>query len=152
MNFYLVRHGDALAETADPRRPLSPLGQEQVEQAARAAAARQARASAIFHSGILRAQQTADIMARHLAPPMGVRRMTGLSPQDDPAIAKAELEAAQESVMLVGHLPHMSRLAALLIHGDPECEIVAFAPATLVSISREAARWKLAWILNYQSP
>ncbi|MBI3066484.1 MAG: hypothetical protein HYY82_16305, partial [Deltaproteobacteria bacterium] len=38
MNFYLVRHGEAVSDTLDPRRPLSRIGQEQVEQVARAAA------------------------------------------------------------------------------------------------------------------
>ena len=152
VNFYLVRHGDAVAQTSDPGRPLSRIGQEQVERAARAAAARQAQVSAIFHSGILRAEQTADIMARQLAPDLGVRRMTGLAPQDDPAIAKAELETATASVMLVGHLPHMGRLAALLINGDAERDAVQFAPATVVCVSHQSTLWQLVWVLGPNFP
>ena len=147
MNFYLVRHGEAVSDTLDPRRPLSRIGQEQVERVARAAAARQAEVSAIIHSGILRAEQTAEILARHLAPDLGVRRMTGLAPQDDPAIAKAELEAAQASVMLVGHLPHMIRLAGLLINGDADRDAVEFAPATIVCVSYQSSLWQLVWVL-----
>jgi phosphohistidine phosphatase len=147
VNFYLVRHGDAVSETLDSQRPLSRLGQEQVEQVARAAAARQAQVSAIFHSGILRAEQTAEIMARHLAPELGVRRMKGLAPQDDPAIAKAELETSQAPVMFVGHLPHMGRLAGLLINGDAERGAVEFAPATVVCVSQQVSRWQLIWVL-----
>ena len=148
MNFYLVRHGDAVSETLDSQRPLSRLGQEQVEQVARAAAARQAQVSVIFHSGILRAEQTAEIMARHLVPELGVQRITGLAPQDDPAIAKAELEAAQVPVMFVGHLPHMSRLAGLLINGDADRDAVEFAPATVVCVSPQGSRWELIWVLG----
>lgn len=148
MNFYLVRHGDAVTETSDPRRPLSRIGQEQVEQVGRAVAARRARVSAIFHSGILRAEQTADIMARQLAPELGVRRITGLAPPDDPAIAKAELETSPASVMLVGHLPHMGRLAGLLINGDAERDAVEFAPATVVCVSHQSSLWRLVWVLG----
>jgi len=148
VNFYLVRHGDAVSETSDPGRPLSRLGQEQVEQVARAVAARQAQVSAIFHSGILRAEQTAEIIARYLVPDLGVQRLTGLAPQDDPAIAKAELEAAPAPVMLVGHLPHMGRLAGLLINGDADRDAVGFAPATVVCISRESSLWQLVWVLG----
>jgi phosphohistidine phosphatase len=148
VNFYLVRHGDAVSDTLDPRRPLSRIGQEQVEQVARAAVARQAQVSAIFHSGILRAEQTADIMARQLAPELGVRRITGLAPQDDPAIAEAELETSLESVMLVGHLPHMGRLAGLLINGDAERDAVEFAPATVVCVSHQSSLWRLVWLLG----
>jgi phosphohistidine phosphatase len=148
MDFYLVRHGEAVSETFDPQRPLSGNGQEQVERAARAVAARRARVSAIFHSGILRAEQTADIMARQLAPELGVRRITGLAPPDDPAIAKAELETAPASVMLVGHLPHMGRLAGLLINGDAERDAVEFAPATVVCVSHQSSLWRLVWVLG----
>ena len=148
MNFYLVRHGDAVSETLDSQRPLSRLGQEQVEQVARAAAARQAQVSAIFHSGILRAQQTAEILATYLGPALGVQRMSGLAPQDDPAIAKAELETSQAPVIFVGHLPHMSRLSSLLIHGDLDSGVVEFAPATLVCVVYEDSRWQLAWVLS----
>lgn len=148
MNFYLVRHGDAVSETLDAQRPLSRLGQEQVEQVARAAAARQARVSAIFHSGILRAEQTAEILAAHLGSARGVQQMSGLAPQDDPAIAKAELEDAPASVMLVGHLPHLGRLAGLLINGDAEQDAVEFTPATLVCVAHEDSRWWLKWVLN----
>jgi phosphohistidine phosphatase len=148
VNFYLVRHGDAVPENLDPRRPLSRLGREQAEHVARAAAARQAQVSAIFHSGILRAEQTAEIMARHLVPELGVRRITGLAPQDDPAIAKAELETSQAPVMFVGHLPHMSRLAGLLINGDAERDAVEFAPATVVCVSHQGSRWELIWVLG----
>ena len=147
MNFYLVRHGEAVSDTLDPRRPLSRIGQEQVERAARALAARQVQAPVIFHSGILRAQQTAEIIAGHLAPDLGVRRTTGLAPQDDPAIAKAELETAQASVMLVGHLPHMNRLAALLINRDADRDAVDFAPATIVCVSYQSSLWQLVWVL-----
>jgi len=148
VNFYLVRHGDAVSDTLDPRRPLSHIGQDQVERVARAVAARRARVSAIFHSGILRAEQTADIMASQLAPALGVRRITGLAPQDDPAIAEAELDTSPASVMLVGHLPHLNRLAGLLIYPNAEGDAVEFAPATIVCLSRQGSLWRLVWVLG----
>jgi phosphohistidine phosphatase len=148
VNFYLVRHGDAVSDTLDSRRPLSRIGQEQVEKAARAVAARQAQVSAIFHSGILRAEQTAEILAGHLGPARGVQRMSGLAPQDDPAIARAELETSPASVMLVGHLPHMNRLAGLLIYPNADQSAVEFAPATVVCVSHQGSLWQLVWVLG----
>ena len=147
MDFYLARHGEAVSETLDPERPLTAGGQQDVEEVARLAAARNVRVSAILHSGILRARQTAEIFAARLTPAMGVREISGLLPQDDPMIAKAELEAARESFLLVGHLPHMSRLAALLVHGDSDREVVDFPPAALVCCSNDGSQWKIAWML-----
>jgi phosphohistidine phosphatase len=148
VNFYLVRHGDAVSESLNSQRPLSRIGQEQVEQVGCAVAARQARVSAIFHSGILRAEQTAEIMARYLAPALGVKRITGLAPQDDPAITKAELETSPASVMVVGHLPHLNRLAGLLVYRNADQSAVQFAPATIVCLSRQGPLWQLVWVLG----
>ena len=151
MDFYLVRHGAAVSETFDPQRPLTHVGREEVERVARLAASRKITVSAIFHSGILRARQTAEILAEHFAPGVAVHQLSGLLPQDDPSIAKAELELADSSVMLVGHLPHMNRLAALLVNRDVDRQVVEFSPATIVCCSRDASHWKIAWILAPQS-
>lgn len=148
MDFYLVRHGEAVAATVDPQRPLSAPGRRAVEAVARAAAGRDVRVGAILHSGILRARQTAEIFTQILAPAQGASFNAGLLPEDDPAVAKAELEAASDSVMLVGHLPHMSRLAALLARGLWEWETVDFAPATLVCCSYDGARWRMHWKID----
>jgi phosphohistidine phosphatase len=129
----------------NPQRPLSLAGRETVEQIGRLARKRKVRVSAIYHSGILRAQETAEILARHLLPPLGVQAIAGLLPEDDPEIVKAEIEAATEPVLLVGHLPYMSRLAALLVHGDMEATIINFQPAAMVCFSQIAARWKIDW-------
>jgi len=147
MEFYLVRHGEAVSENQDPERPLTQAGRQDVEQVARLASARNVQVSVIFHSGILRAKETAEILAAHLHPAMGARQIDGLLPQDDPMVAKSELETAQQSVMLVGHLPHMKRLAGLLATGAPEREVAEFAPATMICFSYEDCQWKIAGIL-----
>jgi phosphohistidine phosphatase len=147
VEFYLVRHGEAVSELADPRRPLAAAGRLAVDRVARLALARCLPVSAIFHSAILRAQQTAEILAEHLAPEVGVQPMTGLLPEDDPAIAAAELSAAPHPVILVGHLPHLERLAGLLVTGDCEREIIQFRPAVMACLRRDDSEWTLDWTL-----
>lgn len=144
---YLVRHGDAVAASENPKRPLSRAGRDAVEQIARLARERQVEVSAIYHSGILRAEETAEILAQQLMPPGGVKAIAGLLPDDDPVIGKAELETATEPIMLVGHLPYMGRLAALLVRGDMESPVIDFPPAGMVCCSRLAAQWKIEWHL-----
>ncbi|HEY2987140.1 MAG TPA: phosphohistidine phosphatase SixA [Candidatus Binatia bacterium] len=148
MDFYLVRHGDALLDSADHRRPLSDRGRSDVESVARAAAAKQVKPVAILHSDKLRAKQTAEILARFLSPAEGVRQSSGLAPEDDPLIAGAELAAAEASLMLVGHLPHLGRLAARLVTGDAEKKVVDFSAATMICLSRVSGAWELGWILT----
>jgi phosphohistidine phosphatase len=151
MNIYLVRHGEAVSEKSDPERPLTSSGREAVERIARMAAAKNVKVSAIFHSGILRARQTAEILARPLQPTLGVRQLSGLLPQDDPGIAKAELEAGENPIMLVGHLPHLNRLVALLLSGDVESQVMEFPPAAMVCCSNDTSKWKISWTLTSHS-
>jgi len=147
MDFFLVRHGEAKPDSEDPRRPLSDQGRRDVAKVARAAAAKGIKISGILHSDKLRAKETAEILARFFSPEGGVRQIAGLSPDDDPLVAKAELEAAEESLMLVGHLPHLGRLASLLVVGDSEKKIVDFPAAAMICLSRAAGAWKLGWTL-----
>lgn len=107
---------------------------------------RSIQVSVIYHSGILRAKETAEILAEGMSVAT-VAELSGLLPEDDPAIVKAELEAANDSIVLVGHLPFMSRLAGLLINGDPERPGVEFFPATMICYVRSTARWKMSWVI-----
>jgi phosphohistidine phosphatase len=50
--------------------------------------------------------------------------------------------------MIVGHLPFLGKLAALLMVGSEETEIVAFRFGCVVCVERtEDAQWKLAWMI-----
>jgi phosphohistidine phosphatase len=147
MEFYLARHGEAVADLIDPQRPLAPAGRESVRRVACLAAEKGVHVTVIYHSGILRAGQTADIFAQHLTPDDGVRPMPGLYPEDDPALAAAELAVARNPLMLVGHLPHLNRLASLLSCGDPDKKAMDFAPATMACYAREGELWTLNWTI-----
>jgi phosphohistidine phosphatase len=161
MELYLVQHGESKPESEDPERRLTERGRKEVERVARAAARLRLTLEAIAHSGKPRARQTAEILAAHLAPTRGPREMEGLAPKDDPARARQAVERAEEPLMLVGHLPHLSRLASLLVVGDPDREIVAFRMGGIVCLTRKEEKpdaagagasapggWRLKWILT----
>ena len=50
--------------------------------------------------------------------------------------------------MLVGHLPFMSRLASLLLAGEPEAGVVRFQTSGIVCLSREQGEWSLSWAVT----
>lgn len=151
MEVYLVRHGEAKPEAEDLRRPLSLRGREEVHEVARAAAQRGVQIFRILHSGKLRARQTAEILAEHLHPPGGVEESSGLSPDDDPVWARTELQAAPHGLILVGHLPHLARLAALLLGSSPDTAPVEFPPAAMLCLEHLPQCWKKNWMLTPQS-
>lgn len=144
---YLVRHGTAAAGPDDRLRPLTPAGRSEVAAVARALRARDVAVTEIRHSGLARARETAEILAATLTPPGGVQATTGLAPEDDPEIARAELLLARAPLMLVGHLPHLGRLAAGLL-GPGRGDGPSFAPATALGLRRAPDGWQVEVVLR----
>jgi phosphohistidine phosphatase len=148
MDLFLVRHGQAKMEGEDPARGLADLGIQQVEAAAQWTARSGAGVSQIWHSGKKRAQQTAEIFARHVPPAKGVVETQGLLPNDDVLRAAELVEAESQSVMIVGHLPFLPRLASALVAGDPERVGFGMFEATVICLHRREGRWFMRWMIT----
>ena len=149
MRLYLVQHGDSVAEQADPQRPLSATGRRQVEAIARLLASAGVRPARTTHSGKLRAQQTAELLAKACAPDSVVEAAAGLSPNDPVKPVARMVASLSADTMLVGHLPFMARLAGRLVTGDEHAEVVAFVPGTVLCLEPAAGdRWTVAWMVR----
>ncbi|MBA7704764.1 hypothetical protein ES703_113582 [subsurface metagenome] len=119
MTLYLVQHAEAKPREDDHQRPLSDQGRADIQKVAAFLGDRGIPVSRIIHSGKLRARQTAETLAERLKATGGVSETDGLAPLDDPAVWDGRLSELNENLMLVGHLPHMGKLAALLVTGEP---------------------------------
>jgi phosphohistidine phosphatase len=148
MEIYLVRHGEAVSEYVDPAQPLRERGCSEVSSMARHAARIGLSVSEIRHSTKLRAKQTAEILRDHLRPARGLLEVDYLAPSADPGRAQDATETATEPLMLVGHLPHLARLASLLLAGDPHQEILRFRTGAIAKLERTDHGWALGWMLT----
>ena len=144
---YLVQHGKAASEAEDPSRPLTAEGRDEVERVAAWVGKLNLQVATVYHSGKLRAKQTAELFAQVLAPAV-VEEIAGLAPLDDPAGAKALIEQADRTLMLVGHLPHLSRLVSALTGSQQE--VVKFQMGGVVALVKAEAGWQIAWMLTPQ--
>ncbi len=147
MEIYLVQHGEPKSEIEDTERPLTDKGEAVVESIARYVATLGIEVAQILHSGKLRAKQTAELFDHYLLPSQGVREQKGLAPLDDPYEAKLLVHQAERPLMIVGHLPHLSRLASLLILGTPEKEVIRFSMGGIVCLSQINGSWLMKWTL-----
>ncbi|MBI2883943.1 MAG: phosphohistidine phosphatase SixA [Candidatus Methylomirabilis oxyfera] len=145
---YLVRHGGSKSEREDPAKPLSDHGREEVMRVAGYVASIGVEVAEIRHSDRLRARQTAEILAEYLLPRLGIREVDGLAPGADPDRVRAELEAAEEPLMLVGHLPHLGRLISALVLGNSETEIIRPDTATMICLVKTEGSFRLLWVLT----
>ncbi len=149
MVLYLVQHGAAKPEAEDPQRGLTDAGRRTVSTAANALARAGVTVARIEHSDKLRARQTAEILAARLQPAKGTMQVPGLAPNDDVEPACLRLNDANEDVMIVGHLPHLSRLASRLLRHDPQQALLKFQMGGVVKLERDAEGiWTVAWMLT----
>jgi phosphohistidine phosphatase len=148
MRLYLVQHGAAKSEAEDPQRRLTADGARTVEHMAEYLAGTNLRLERIEHSDKARARQTAQIMAAHLRPEEGIHKSSGLAPNDDTAPMHNRLETESKALMLVGHLPYLSRLMSQLLDVPEDRTMVAFQMGGVVHLVRDETReWRLSWIL-----
>jgi phosphohistidine phosphatase len=148
LRLYLVQHAEAKPKAEDPARPLSEKGLVDIRKMANFIKAKRIEVSKIFHSGKLRAKQTAEALAEGISSAGGAEQTEGLAPLDDPGIWANRLKEELEDLVLVGHLPHLSKLAGLLLTGDPEQKIVGFRRGGIVCLERdEAEKWSVRWVL-----
>ena len=145
---YLVRHGAAKPKEEDPQRGLTTAGQENVQNIANWAASAGVRVDQIRHSGKRRAEQTAQIFSAALRPGVEPQAMQGLNPNDDVRPVAEVLASETRTLMLVGHLPFLGRLVSQLVIGDPDQNIVAFAAAGLVQLSKSDAGWVIDCVVQ----
>jgi len=147
MFLYLVQHAEALSKEEDPERALSEKGQKDVKKMATFfAELSSVRPATILHSGKTRAWQTAEALVTSISPSISVQMTDGLEPMADPAVWAKSLAEKCEDIMLVGHLPHLSRLAGLLLCGEQDKQIIDFQNAGIVCLQRDpSGAWSLRW-------
>jgi phosphohistidine phosphatase len=146
MHLYLMQHGLALSNEADPERPLSDQGRAETLRVARAGARGGIRVDEIWHSTKLRAKQTAEILAQHLQPSGGLVELDGLAPMDDPEPMAARLAREDITILVTGHLPFLERLADLLLPGGGR-GAVRFTNSALVGLERTPSGYRVSLIV-----
>jgi phosphohistidine phosphatase len=149
MKLYLVQHGEAVAESEDPQRPLSATGRADVERLAAFLAGAGITVVRILASGKTRARQTADALAGLLAPQGAVSEtMSGLRPNDATGWLADMVEQWTEDAMIVGHMPFLGRMVSRLVTDCEDYDIVGFTPGTVACLDRRPTGiWTLVWVI-----
>ncbi len=154
MQLYVVRHGIAVegaGRMPDSSRPLTDKGRRRFQKTARAFGKLGGRIDLILSSPLVRAVQTAEILAGATD-----HREVGILEELDPRVEIAELRSALASragkaktIAIVGHEPQLSSLLAALFgvaQADIDLKkgaIVRLDLATLTGGAPAEARWWL---------
>jgi phosphohistidine phosphatase len=153
MRVYILRHGTATPRQlgiADAGRKLTAAGKKEVRQVVRQARAAGVSPELILSSPLLRAKETAAI-AKETFKCNEILETRGLLPDIPPPQIWREIRAhrkAQE-LLLVGHEPQLSRLAAFLLEAPLALD---FKKGGLLRIDTQAQegppRGVLKWLLT----
>lgn len=128
MKIYILRHGEA-AEHGDPRykeneRPLTAKGVQRTKQLAEYLEDLEIGFDRIFSSPLIRAKQTAEIVAGKMKRTVELTdALTPSGSMKNLADQIARLRPVPESVALVGHEPYLSGFISLLCIGGPDLPI-----------------------------
>lgn len=122
MRLYLMRHAlaeDPIEDRPDDLRALTSKGRKRASRVARFLKDHDERPERIFSSPVVRALQTAEIVQSVLEIDNPIAILRALASDGDPAEVIAALAETQlTSVLLVGHEPLLSKLAAGLLTPD----------------------------------
>jgi phosphohistidine phosphatase len=112
----LVHHADTVGPDVDPQRPLSALGLEQARRLADQAVTTGFVPAAIWHSGKLRARQTAEAFLR-LSPFAQFKMINGIRPEDPPEMLLDVLDHETRDVLVASHMPYLPELLQQMVPG-----------------------------------
>ena len=158
MKLFLVRHGHAAADPDDGQRSLSARGIDATRRMAAFLRTSGALAGVqqIWHSPLLRARQTAELLREELRLDAPLVETAGLRPADDPVALADRLERLDHSVMIVGHEPQMGALATLLVRGKQTPVGFVVKKGAVLALERSGGRHKKSgrtrWSVYWQLP
>ena len=146
MTVYLIRHAHAVDAAENPERPLSTRGCDQVF-----ALAAFLKRSGLFqpaefwHSPLVRSRETAQLLGKRLRLSIPFRLMPDLEPEDDPRAAARRIKAAKQPVAIVGHEPHLSALATLLVVGKMDLPVFVMKKCSALALEGVGPHWSVRW-------
>jgi phosphohistidine phosphatase len=126
---------------------LSEDGRKAVERLAQRAASRGAKPAAVWHSGKLRAKQTAEAFWRACNALAEFSATRDLQPDDPPDWMRDRLRGETRDILIAGHFPHLPRLLSLLTGAT------TFPPHGAVALSSEdeGESWTEIWRIDADS-
>lgn len=142
---YFIQHGIAESKDVDPHRPLSALGRHEAHKVAVYLQEHKIVLRKIYHSGKLRAQQTAKIFAEILGTE-DVSALNCMNPNDNPDLLIAQI--AEDAVMYVGHLPNIGNVVANIVSNSVINTIIKFQNSAVVCIEIEESSASIKWFIT----
>jgi len=152
VKLYLLRHAKAEDGVNDALRPLCPEGRKAVLKLAEFLCARKLLTTVpVWHSRFLRSEQTAKLLAETMGwKSTALKACDGILPNDSPLSFVPLMEKATRDLLIVGHEPHLGKLASVLLSGHVTPTLFHVKKCALLCLERreKGGHWQLRWQLS----
>lgn len=146
MQLFIIRHAHAVDSAEDPERPLSKRGRDQVRTLAKFL--RESDALSVdefWHSPLARSRETAELLKKQLESRAKQVEVAGLDGADDPAVIATQLKKPRGRLAIIGHEPHLSALASLLVVGMAEPSRFILKKSAVLALEQTDGVWAVRW-------
>lgn len=153
MDIYFLRHASAGDSTINPAkddtRPLDKLGIDQSHNVGRALGAMKISFEAILCSPLLRAQQTATVVAEEI----GHKDKLVMEPALHPGGTYEQFQdilrrhESKDSILIVGHNPSMTEFLNKLLMGEDAPDAIEVKKAMIAKVEKNGSKAMLKWCL-----
>ena len=148
MHVYLIQHAKAKTKDEDPQRGLTDEGIAEAQKCFAFFSRQDPKVDFVWHSGKRRAAQTAELLSGRLGFKGIVSEHASLSPNDDVREIAGVLRGSDRETAIVGHMPHLARLASFLLSGDESRVVIRFRNAGVVCLEKDESGWRLCWMVT----
>ena len=149
MFLYLIRHAHARDAGRDFDRPLSDEGHAQVDRLVQFLRGGKVPApEEVWHSHLVRAAETAQLVASGLGWKAPISATDGLEPDADLRTILVRVNASDCPLAIFSHEPFLGGLAALMIKGSAWPPAFAMRKCGMLALERMGERGA-PWIVNW---
>ena len=154
MRLYLVQHANAIPKEDHSKRPLSKNGFKEIKWITSFFKQNGAiNVYGVWYSTKQRAKQTADGLVKGLKLKASLKEVKQIAPKDDIHSIVKSLTSQSANIMLVGHRPHLTKLASYLVTGDENAESFNFQQCCVLCLERKstgntAKNWTVQWMVT----
>jgi phosphohistidine phosphatase len=146
---FLIRHAKAEDASPDTVRRLSREGRSRARDLGKFLGRSDAFApAAVWHSTLVRARETAELVAAGLPITAPLEEVDGLAPEDDPRAFASRLRSAPDPLAIVGHEPFLGAFASLLVTGAPDPVCFHVRKGAVIALEGAGRRWVVRWHLS----
>ena len=148
MYLLLMQHAKSKSADEDPERGITDTGKEETASVSIQLQSLNFTVEEIWHSTKKRSRETAEIVTSYNNLKNKISEKDFLSPMDEVKPAVKVINTFNKNIMIVSHLPFLSKLASSLITGTEYYEPVKFLNSAAVIFIKEGDKWKIASLIT----